>query len=524
MIRVNHALRGCLLKCPSFLPPVKICCVGTGVFLMLASLLVGGILFPSVLENNGGAGSTNRIKLPQNYDHLLQHRNRRMITKGLVDRNNFREANFRVTFPALNLTKRTFENPKRIDDDGIITDGQMPFLGDLYVDVFEEENQQRAIFHDFRLDRRKDKVEKSEDIESYYMFDDDAERNPYMEWEDDAIKKDKRCRRVSWHRNLPINCNSVHEMDYQGNVVNSRLSYLTSGGYRDVYTVKLENDVSVVFKDFGVAAKFDYADVEFNRMDSIVAERLSMFKDLIVDIYGFCALSHIGEFMPNGEFEGKAVKNGRHEVTLNDKDHLDPQNNFKPSEKLRYALEMAEAVLLLHSWPDGVMVHDDIQMTQFLFTPDGHLKLNDFNRAEIMLWNEEDNEYCRYRNHPGHGDWRAPEEYHDYPLNEKIDTFSLGNNMYATLTGVYPYYDVLEMKAVKEKIKKGEKPFIDPRWRERSFAENKLVELIEKCYQYNPDDRVDIFEMVKFLRSAVEENTKNHLHEDELVVKDMIRT
>jgi serine/threonine protein kinase len=31
--------------------------------------------------------------------------------------------------------------------------------------------------------------------------------------------------------------------------------------------------------------------------------------------------------------------------------------------------------------------------------------------------------------------WRAPEEYLDYPLNEQIDIWSLGNNMYSLLTG-----------------------------------------------------------------------------------------
>ena len=32
------------------------------------------------------------------------------------------------------------------------------------------------------------------------------------------------------------------------------------------------------------------------------------------------------------------------------------------------------------------------------------MKLNDFNRAEIMLWTGKDQEYCKYRNNPGGGD------------------------------------------------------------------------------------------------------------------------
>lgn len=47
---------------------------------------------------------------------------------------------------------------------------------------------------------------------------------------------------------------------------------------------------------------------------------------------------------------------------------------------------------------------------------------------------------------------------------------------------------------------------MDPRYKERSFAEGKLVELMEKCWKYDPDERISIFEAVEFLRKAVEAN------------------
>lgn len=34
-----------------------------------------------------------------------------------------------------------------------------------------------------------------------------------MGWDDPDIQDEKQCRRTSWHRDLPINCNSVHEYD-----------------------------------------------------------------------------------------------------------------------------------------------------------------------------------------------------------------------------------------------------------------------------------------------------------------------
>ena len=64
------------------------------------------------------------------------------------------------------------------------------------------------------------------------------------------------------------------------------------------------------------------------------------------------------------------------------------------------------------------------------------LKLNDFNRGEAMLFDEERGSYCQYRNVKGGGDFRAPEEFRDGRLNENIDVFGLGNMMYGLLTGL----------------------------------------------------------------------------------------
>ena len=70
-----------------------------------------------------------------------------------------------------------------------------------------------------------------------------------------------------------------------------------------------------------------------------------------------------------------------------------------------------------------------IKLGQFLWTDDGHVKLNDFNRAEIMLFNEEENEYCPYKTSIGGGVWRAPEEYAGRPLDDKIDVWAMGRCM-----------------------------------------------------------------------------------------------
>lgn len=74
------------------------------------------------------------------------------------------------------------------------------------------------------------------------------------------------------------------------------------------------------------------------------------------------------------------------------------------------------------------------------------------------------------------------------------------------MTGMFPFYHECTSKAVQKRVKNKETPFIDPRWRKRSFAEAALVKVIRQCWAYYPADRIDISSMILQLREAVEEN------------------
>jgi serine/threonine protein kinase len=131
--------------------------------------------------------------------------------------------------------------------------------------------------------------------------------------------------------------------------------------------------------------------------------------------------------------------------------------------------------------------------------------------------------------------YRAPEENRDEYLNEKIDIYSFGNNIYGLLTGLWVFYDTDDDATVQvrdlcvcrndglcfgfsfllwwfsraqKKVNNGERAFIDKRYRTRSYAEGKLVELMENCWLDDPAKRVDIFEAVRFLQKSVKENKK----------------
>mmetsp|Transcript_24130 Transcript_24130/g.49774 ORF Transcript_24130/g.49774 Transcript_24130/m.49774 type:complete len:290 (+) Transcript_24130:123-992(+) len=241
---------------------------------------------------------------------------------------------------------------------------------------------------------------------------------------------------------------------------------------------------------------------EKTRIDALVMERLSL-SPRIADMYGFCSTSVMTEPLP-GEIEENAVPTPKRisKGDLHDKDDVDPKNSYTPNEKIEMALEMAEALADLHGFRDGIITHDDIDLGQFLRTPDGRLKLNDFNRAKVLLYDDAEGEYCNYYNGLFGGKARAPEEFVPTSVNESMDIFTLGNCFYQLLTGLWQYYDVDDSDA-RAKLVKGEMPYIDKRYRTRSYAEGKLVKAIEMCHKREPEDRADIFAIVKHLRAAV---------------------
>jgi len=77
--------------------------------------------------------------------------------------------------------------------------------------------------------------------------------------------------------------------------------------------------------------------------------------------------------------------------------------------------------------------------------------------------------------------------------------------MYSLLTGLWVFYDEDSDDKVQKRLRKGEKPHIDPRYKERSLGEAKLAEIIDQCHSFKPENRPSIFQVVKFLRDALEE-------------------
>lgn len=436
-----------------------------------------------------------------------------------------------------------FHFPNALSEEAL-QEGEEHSFGGLDLRFFrydDDEIPRRSIYYDERLDythqhmrhwdpetdyyQEEDPLQ--DDVDFYYNYDDDVARNPLIGYDDDTIQDKRLCRRTSWHRHTHLTCNRFHELDVPTRFYNGETSFLGKGHYREAYLSRLTSDQTVIFKAFKWDADFETEDYEYMRIDALVAEMFT-WSPKIISIYGYCGTSMINEAVLNGRVVDVAM--GQYDTMsddeiykIRDKEELQIFNNLTATEKLQYALEMAEAVALLHSHQGGVIVHDDISIEQFLIAQDGSLKLNDFNRAEFMLFDEENQLYCRYKNGWGGGWWRAPEEYMDDPLDEKIDVWSAANNFFTLLTGLPVYFDYSpDLLDPGDVIKAGNLTWIDPRLAERSLEEKALVDIIAKCWEVNVDKRPSMFDVVAMLREAKTEIER--LRSTITQVSQMLRT
>lgn len=207
-----------------------------------------------------------------------------------------------------------------------------------------------------------------DDVDYYYAFDDDIKRNPLFGYDDDRIQGEKHCRRTSWHRDLNINCNSLHEFDVQYRFRSGEASFLGNGAYRYAYLSQLEDDKTVIFKSYRYHYDYEAKDFEYMRTDAFVADIFSS-SPLTVGIHGFCGTAMINEAVIGDRMDSIAFPH-EHDSDegydyvmgaikeLNETGDLVLLNELSGREKLYYALAMAEPLLLLHSYPGGVIVHD----------------------------------------------------------------------------------------------------------------------------------------------------------------------
>ena len=179
-------------------------------------------------------------------------------------------------------------------------------------------------------------------------------------------------------------------------------------------------------------------------------------------------------------------------------------NRFTAEQKLDMAIDMAKSLTDIHEMPEGIVVHGDYHPDQYLTRKnDGNrMVLGDFNNAVILKQNITSGHFCPFHT-GGHGwgNFLAPEYYlrGGSDVNESSDIFAYGNTLYGLLTGLYIFYDTDSDKEMRERLRNGILPAIDPRYRTRSYIEGRLVQIIEQCWSFSPARRPSASQILEYL-------------------------
>jgi serine/threonine protein kinase len=311
---------------------------------------------------------------------------------------------------------------------------------------------------------------------------------------------DPDCQEPSWKSRHYLTCNMMHEGDYFSDV---NVQNVGSGFSRVAWAVQDYTMETSVLKMLKLIHNVTLDTLDEVHLDAIIMEELSS-SPRIMDMHSFCgtsviatnmAYSVLDEITPPGSKLWSSLPS--HRVVL--------RNRLSPSTKLRYALEMAESIADLHG---RAIIHGDIHLGQWARKrPDDRLVLNDFNLAKVLSWNATNGKYCKAQSGRGNGNYRSPEEVEWTGLDEKIDVYSFGNNIFALLTGRTVSVENRDQKKAVAKYSVATNAF----FKTKSFVERKLVEIMIRCWDFNPKTRPSIFDVVKFLRDTTEQDNMRTL-------------
>jgi hypothetical protein len=245
-----------------------------------------------------------------------------------------------------------------------------------------------------------------------------SERNiptSYWYYEDLESMHHMSCRPPAWSKLHFPNCNAFHEMNLEetdrektNNYINE-IYIINHGFYRDVWVNRfLLDGTASVLKTTKYHLDFSWRNMRDVHREALIMEQLTMYENIVTP-YGHCGTSVITEAVPY-QVEPYIVPGTgyakRQQLLRDRQDDVHSKNELSAQEKLKTALEMAESIAVLHGFHHGVIVHNDIQLQQWLRTYNDTLKLGDFNRAMILQWNMKEKRYCKYSSGTAFGNVR----------------------------------------------------------------------------------------------------------------------
>ena len=258
---------------------------------------------------------------------------------------------------------------------------------------------------------------------------------------------------------------------------------------------------------------------ELHRREAIAMERLTA-SPYVMDMYGYCGNSAMTELA----FGEKGIDN-LYRLAVGLKDNFSP---YVLQTKLQIAAMTAMGLSHVHNIPGeheshATMAHYDFNPRNIIISASGTPKINDFNCAEFLTWNEKTLSPCGFEARLHEPWWRAPEEMilqektntsnvdtdvqTNRRINEKVDVYSLGNVLFVLLTGLEPHgkaHKKLRYKNVTITLASGEIPALPIEYAESQDPIIAAIRIaILKCWEHDPNKRARSAQIAQFLYNAL---------------------
>ncbi|OHT15172.1 hypothetical protein TRFO_14346 [Tritrichomonas foetus] len=263
------------------------------------------------------------------------------------------------------------------------------------------------------------------------------------------------------------------------------LSVLGHGSYSIVTLQK--NKITgelVAIKTFTLTNDDERYEIDFMKEISILG---TFNHPCIIGFHGFTSTEKDGKFVISYALD--YMEKGCLDDILTDLNLGVEYPDFGPTQRSIIVLGIACAMRYLHysSIKNGNVIHRDLKSGNVLLDSEYKPKLADFGFAKVITEG--------MLNTPKRGSWpwMAPEVMTSSEYGLKADVYSFAMLMYEVATGMMPFtqYDkMLDIYAAV--VERKEKPILpEPRLM--------IYNLIEKCWNHDPDQRPDFIEIVPLL-------------------------
>ncbi|KAB1200403.1 putative starch synthase 4, chloroplastic/amyloplastic [Morella rubra] len=164
------------------------------------------------------------------------------------------------------------------------------------------------------------------------------------------------------------------------------------------------------------------------------------------------------------------------------------QNRSVPLKlAVKQALDVARGMAYVHELG---LIHRDLKSDNLLIFADKSIKIADFGVARIEVQTEGMTpETGTYR-------WMAPEMIQHRPYTQKVDVYSFGIVLWELITGMLPFQNMTAVQAAFAVVNKGVRPIVP------HDCLPVLREIMNRCWDANPDIRPPFAEVVRMLENA----------------------